>query len=310
MNPSVSVVVPVRNRQDLIVRCLDSIWNQTVKPFELIVVDNDSSDNTYKAVEEWIQAHSGSHVRMKLLKEKKRGAYAARQTGLEIAEGEYVSFFDSDDEMKPNLVEQAWKAVITNSKPDIVCWQCVINMLDGSKRIPSYIPDRPLESHLIHTMLRPQGYMVKKDFISLAGGWKKPLEVWDDMELGLRLLLREPSIVALKDVLAEIYAQENSITGTDFSSKEGKWEITLDEMFSMTEKSNHPSKARIKNILDYRRSILAASYSREGNDIAAAKLMDKALGGKDFIKKQLLRFSFNYTKHGMRGAWRIVGKAF
>lgn len=306
MGNHISVIVPVKDRENLVERCLDSIYNQQEPPSELIVVDNNSKDNTFRVVERWMQKNNSGGIRFKLLKEEKPGACAARQKGLEHAEGDWLIFFDSDDKMLPELLEQSIKIIENSPESDIVCWNCRIHMLNGSVRIPTFIPSNPLESHLIHSLLRPQGYMVRKSFLENAGGWKKNLRVWNDYELGLRLLLKKPKIMFSENILAEIYSQADSITGTDFSSKEGEWEKTLKELEEENVRTSHPEKERINRILNYRKAILAAQYFKEGNKEAARLLMTETLRGKSLIENIIFKFSYNYTRAGHRGAWRIV----
>ena len=306
MDPVISVIVPVWNREGLIEKCLDSIVRQTRKPSELIIVDNNSTDKTVEVVEKWINRHSDSGIKFKLLVEKKRGACAARQKGLENADGEFLIFFDSDDRMLPNLIEKVNTSLLSNPGVDIVCWKCRIKLLDGSYRVPPFMPENPLEGHLIHTLFRPQGYIVRKTFLNEAKGWTKFVEVWNDFELGLRLIINKPKIIAIDEILAEIYSQEDSITGKDFSSKQGKWELTLNEMEEENERNDHPQKNKIRKILNYRKSILAALYFLEGNSKAACNLMNETLKDKSPVDKLLLKFSYHYTRRGFRGVWRIV----
>lgn len=317
MSTRVSVIVPVYNRERLILRCLESILRQSLSPYEIIVVDNNSTDNTKKAVESWFYENIASKrgggdktsfgpVKFKLLNQPIKGASAARQMGLENAEGDYVIFFDSDDEMRPELLKTALGKLQEVPDADIICWQCCLHLLDGTERIPAFLPANPLESHLIHTLLRPQGYMVRTQFILNVGGWGKNILVWNDLELGLRLLLNNPKIIALRDVLADIYSQEESITGKDFSSKEGQWEVTIDEMGKANEVRGGIDKDRIRRILDYRRVILAAHYYRENNKEGSKSLYKKTMKGKPFKEKVTLSFSYHFTRLGLRGAWRIA----
>ena len=308
--PKISVVVPVWNRASLIERCLDSVKNQSLQPTELIVVDNNSSDKTVEVVKQWIRNCEDSGIKIQLLSELKKGACAARQKGLENTEGDFVIFFDSDDVMLPGLLENITDKIRSNPETDIVCWKCRINQLDGTVKIPAFIPENPIESHLIHTLFRPQGFIVRKDFLLRAGGWNKPIEVWNDLELGLRLILWKPKLVAINKVLAVIYSQKDSITGLDFSSKEGKWESTLHEMEKENEKHSHPRNKKIKRILHYRKSILAAHYYLEGTRNGAANLIKETLKNKSFMEKLLLQFSYHFTRKGLRGVWRIVRMAY
>lgn len=307
---TIGVIVPVFNRASLVTGCLDSILQQSVRPSELIVVDNGSTDSTYETVSAWMQTHERSDIEFKLISQPERGACKARQTGLEHSGSNYLIFFDSDDVMLPCLIENAAQSVEVNPEIDIVCWKAKINKLDGSVKIPPFNPEKPLENHLVHALLRPQGYMVRKEFLEKAGGWKKPIKVWNDFELGLRLLLRNPKLAALPKVMSTIYSQEDSITGKDFSSKEGQWEATLEEMDKTVDETTHPEKNRIKRILNYRRAILAAHYFREGNKSGAKKLMMTTIENKGIRERILLKFSYYYTRMGLRGAWRLTGWAF
>lgn len=306
----VSVIVPVLNRKNLVSRCLDSVAGQTRKPDEIIVVDNGSTDGTPQEVEKWIRENEDKIASLALLYENKKGACAARQKGLDNAKGDYLIFFDSDDEMHPDLIEKALKVAQNNSTVDIVCWKSRITLLNGKYKIPPFMPENPLEGHLIHTLLRPQGYMVKKEVIEKAGGWQKDISVWNDFELGLRLLMQNPKIEGINEILSEIYSQAESITGINFSSRQGEWEKTLSEMANVNEKANHPQKKKIDRILNYRKAILAAHYHREGNRQGAVTLLQQATKGKGLFEKSLLNFSYLFTRLGLRGVWRVVRFAY
>ena len=132
----VTIIIPVRNRRELITRCLDSVLAQTWRSLRIIVVDNGSSDGTGDAVLRWVSengvrlegdcsAVGGNSVTkpgrtLLLLKEDKPGASAARNRAVDEIVGEHVIFFDSDDEMMPTLVEEAMNAI---GDADLVYWQ-------------------------------------------------------------------------------------------------------------------------------------------------------------------------------------------
>lgn len=306
MFPRVSVIIPVLNRASIVRNALESVLHQYQKPYELIVVDNGSIDNTFAVVSDWLDKNKNQGIKFKLLTENNKGASFARQTGLCNAEGEFIYFFDSDDLMKPNLLSEVMQKIKDNPETDIVCWRCSIKLLDGKKRIPPFDLKNPLENHLIHSLLRTQGYIIRKSFLERAGGWSKPLPVWNDMELGLRILLQNPKIIGIEKILTEIYSQKESITGLDFSSKEGEWENSLLVMDEVNENSDYPFKNKIYKILNYRKIILAAHYYREGNKKGASKLIDATFNNLTFKEKVWLSFSYLYTLLGFRGAWRII----
>lgn len=303
----VSVVVPVLNREHLIERCLESVINQTQKPYELIVVDNGSDDNTKEKVRDWMRLHSNSGVRLKLIEERKRGACEARQRGLEETTGDYISFFDSDDEMDPRLIEKVLEEINSNTQVDIICWRCEIKLLNGKSRLSPFDLANPLSNHLLHTLLRTDGYIVRKSFLERAGGWSKSLKVWNDLELGLRLLMNRPTLKGLDEVLVKIHSQRGSITGLGFLPKKGDWEMTLAEMKKEVLNSDYNFKEDVFKILNYRKAILAANYYKEGDKKSSEHLMattiEEASGWKE---KLILKFSFLYTRYGLRGAWRFL----
>jgi len=99
--PKVSVIIPTYNRADVIARSIRSVLAQTYQDFELIVVDDGSSDGTPQAVEAF------EDRRIKLVRHSvNKGAGGARNTGIGVARGEYVAFQDSDDEWLPHKLER------------------------------------------------------------------------------------------------------------------------------------------------------------------------------------------------------------
>lgn len=306
-NPLVSVVIPVWNRENLICTTLDSVWRQTYRPLEVVVADNFSTDGSRERVEEWIESHKDDPLfSARMIVQPQKGAANARNAGLSVATGEFVNFFDSDDQMLPGMISSAVAAFQSQPEARIVCWKCRIHLLDGSKRIPPFNADKPLINHLIHALLRPQGHLIRRDFVEKAGAWNGELTGWDDWEYGIRMLLEKPVVAGVDKVLAEIFSQEESLTGTDFSSKEGVWEQAVDAAREAVAKSSHPQKDRLLRILAYREIILAADYAKEGNVNGARKLRGKALSHARGIKKMLLNFAYHYTRFGLRGVWRLI----
>jgi glycosyltransferase involved in cell wall biosynthesis len=101
VNPKVTVIIPTYNRAHLIKRAIKSVLNQTFQDFEIIVVDDGSTDNTEEVVK------SFNDLRIKYIKHQKNlGASAARNTGIKNSKGEYIAFLDSDDEWLPEKLEK------------------------------------------------------------------------------------------------------------------------------------------------------------------------------------------------------------
>lgn len=315
MHSLVSVVIPVFNREDLILRTLESVWHQSYPNLEIIVVDNDSSDNSIQVISNWykrkcnVQNTKYGNRSFKLLFEEKHGATYARQKGLENSSGDLIIFFDSDDTMYPELVSTAAKEFNSDPDLDIVCWKCRLHLLDGSSRVPPVLLKSHLEAHLLHTMLRPQGYMAKTEFINKIGGWNKPLKVWNDLELGFRILQQNPKIKTIDNILVEIFSQPKSLTGRRFRDKKGEWEKALEEIRKDNIQSAYSIKGKTERILDYRFAILAAHYTKEGDKKSAEELLKSLLTKTDAPLVRPYKFClilvYYYTRLGFRGAWII-----
>lgn len=100
--PKVSIIIPVYNDEVFIKRCLEALINQTLKDIEIIVVDDGSTDNTPNILKQY--ADKDSRIQVFTQENSKQGA--ARNKGLDLAKGEYISFIDSDDWVDENYFEQ------------------------------------------------------------------------------------------------------------------------------------------------------------------------------------------------------------
>ena len=96
--PEISIIMPTFNRADTIGRAIDSIRKQTFGDWELIIVDDGSTDGTATAV-------SGIDERIKLVRQENQGCYVARNVGMRNSGGRYITFMDSDDEWLPHFLE-------------------------------------------------------------------------------------------------------------------------------------------------------------------------------------------------------------
>ncbi len=306
-NECMSIVVPVFNRPNLVLRCLESLKSQTYRPLHIIVVDNASTDETLSNVENWKKMHRSDDFEIQILSESQKGATYARQTGLKHVETDKVMFFDSDDKMKSYCVASIMDLWSRFPDEDVIAWPVAVH--NGKKiEITHPITGNLLEMHLVHTIFRTLGYAIKTEFLRKAGGWRGEFPNWNDLETGSRILLLSPKVKAFRRPLMDVYPQSESITGLSFSSKRGNWEKSLDGIDKSIEKSGRPDSDRLHNIITYRRAILAAHYAKEGHPEFAEPLYKLALSEIPKEKRPLIRFAYNWAKLGLRGAFAIVGK--
>lgn len=107
----VSIIVPIYNVEKYLHRCVDSIINQSYKDLEIILVDDESPDKCPEMCDEYAKQDS----RVKVIHKKNGGLGYARNSGLEIATGEYVAFIDSDDYVEPDMVEKLYADCVENN---------------------------------------------------------------------------------------------------------------------------------------------------------------------------------------------------
>ncbi len=110
-----SIIVPSYNSSKTIERCVKSVIDQTFEDYELIIVDDGSDDNSIDLILQSLES-----IKHKIIRQKNQGVSAARNKGLEIAEGKYVLFLDSDDEIVFNALELFYEHIIKNNAPDIL----------------------------------------------------------------------------------------------------------------------------------------------------------------------------------------------
>lgn len=100
-NPSLSIIIPVYNVKNYLNKCIDSILNQSYKDFEIILVDDGSTDGSGEICDEYSKMNS----KIKVFHKKNNGQGSARNLGLDVCKGKYIGFVDSDDFIDPDMYE-------------------------------------------------------------------------------------------------------------------------------------------------------------------------------------------------------------
>ena len=129
MLPKVSVIIPIYNVEPYLDRCIQSVRNQTLKDIEIILVDDGSPDNCPAMCDEYARQDN----RIKVIHKKNAGLGYARNSGLDIATGEYVAFLDSDDFVDVVMYEELYK---TAKEFGLDTCYCSFNYYQANKVIP------------------------------------------------------------------------------------------------------------------------------------------------------------------------------
>ena len=106
----ISVIVPIYNAEKYLKRCLDSIINQKYKDLEIILIDDGSTDSSIQICNEYKLLDN----RIKLISMKNQGVSCARNKGIDLANGEYIAFVDSDDTIDEKFINEMYNACVKN----------------------------------------------------------------------------------------------------------------------------------------------------------------------------------------------------
>lgn len=117
VKPIISIILPVHNTSPYLEECLDSIHNQSFKDYELICIDDGSSDNSYEILKKYEKIITNC----KVIRQSNQGVAIARNTGLKNVKGDYIIFIDSDDYVESNYLERLYSESCNNNADVVIC---------------------------------------------------------------------------------------------------------------------------------------------------------------------------------------------
>ena len=306
----VSIIIPVYNRALLVRRTLQSVLEQTFRPLEVVLVDNRSTDGTLEVLQDFKQAHGGDDGFSVIVgQEPNQGASWARNRGANMASGDYILFFDSDDVMEPYMIER-YAEVAIKAGADMVGGRADVIDLNGGRHENPYYETDLLANNLFHACMVPSRCLLRRRLCESVGWWNVYLNVWDDWEFSMRMLLNNPKVAFYgNEVCSHVFLQRRSITGTDFSSKAGEWERAIDAVEQAVRlAAGAAEKERLLKYVDFRRVTLSGLYIGEGRRDLAIPLYNRAYEHvrHDCVARWLYPLLRSYIASGGRGASRIV----
>ena len=219
--PKVSIIIPTYNRANLLSRAIKSVLNQTFKDFELIIVDDGSTDNTKGVVEEFQKKDS----RIKYIWQENSGAPAKpKNTGIRQARGEYVAFLDDDDEWFPKKLEKQ----IELFEDNIGFVGCNILIVDQiSQLLKKFkMPEYPYKIFFEKLLggdftFTSSIVVVKREVLDEFGFFDENLKFGDDWDLWLRIS-KKYRFAFVPDFLVKYYIHQGSTTPHLHPEKEAK----------------------------------------------------------------------------------------
>ena len=230
---AISIIVPVYNVEKYICKCIDSILNQTFTDFELIRIDDGSTDKSGKICDEYKKKDS----RIKVIHKKNEGLSSARNIGLDIAQGKYIGFVDSDDYIDENMYEVLYKD-IRNNNSDIS--MCEYDFIYDNNQIEEFNDEKYIINYSNYEALS-LFYTSKYMFFVVAWNKLYKKEIFKDIRypvgkinedgfIAHKIIFNCKKITYNSEKLYHYYQSNNSITRSKFTIK------NLDKLEYMSER--------------------------------------------------------------------------
>ena len=193
MNPKVSIIIPTYNRANLLSRAIKSVLNQTFKDFELIIVDDGSTDNTRQVVE----GFQKRDPRIKYIWQENFGGPAKPiNAGLKVAQGEYIAFIESDDEWLPEKLERQLEIFQNSKKEDLGFVGCNVLIVNEKTKTTKVYNILNYDNKILEKLLAGEFFsnfsthMVKREVMNIIGLLDENLKLSADQDICLRIAKR------------------------------------------------------------------------------------------------------------------------
>jgi len=193
-----SVIIPLYNKAAYIERAMQSVLSQTFQEFELIVVDDGSTDNPFAQLS--VNAPE-IHKKVRVIQQQNQGVSTARNNGVKLAKYDYIAFLDADDSWEPTYLEEMNGLIAAYPKAGIYGSSYFI-VKNGKKRIAPIGLDAKIESGLIYycqvyskTLCMPLwtgATIIRKPIFDLENGFNPRLKLGEDFDLWIRVATKYP----------------------------------------------------------------------------------------------------------------------
>ena len=271
-----SIIVPVWNVEDYLEKCLDSLVNQTLKDIEVIVVNDESPDDSQTIIDRYVETYP---EKVKAFWKKNGGQGSARNLGLDHAQGEYISFVDSDDWISLDFCEKMYECAITKNCDVVIC-----DMIDV------------YPTHEVHHNCIIYDYLFQHTLSSCNKVFKKDVveklrfypQIWyEDMNFTAKILAMNVNVGVVNDVFYYCHCRETSTMINNNSKKNLDLIVAIEDIKQYLNDMNYPMPRNVIYPLVYK-DVLHTGIMR----VAAQKNKDK---------KMVLKKLQQYAKENLKG---------
>ena len=241
---SVSVIIPTFNRAHLLSRCLDSVISQELKPFEIIVVDDGSTDSTRDLVRR-------DYPGVTLISRENGGVSAARNTGIGAAGGDWLALLDSDDAWLPGKLGRQMQAV--REDPGIGIVHSDEIWIRNGVRVNPHLKHRKYGGSIFRyclprCVISPSSVMIHRRVFDRVGLFDETLPVCEDYDMWLRICARMP-VAFVREPLITKYGGHPDQLSTRFRGMDRFRIRSLDRVLNEVELEPSDRKAAIDTLV-------------------------------------------------------------
>ena len=259
--PKIAVIIPLYNKENFIKKTLESVLNQTFTDFEVLVIDDGSTDQSFEIVSQF------SDERIKLFQQENKGAASARNLGIEKATGELIAFLDADDYWFPNHLEELFK--LYSDFPNCGMYGSRYLMkISGNKTIKTtYLPSvkQDFRGVLTDYFLASEAYRVgltsaiaiPKKMLQNNFLFNPEISSGQDLELYTKIAIEKPVAITNLFTVEYNFSLDNQLSKTPITQKK----LMHFEQFHTVENSNES----LKKFLDFYRLEYALQFRIAGN---------------------------------------------
>lgn len=317
MEELVTIVVPVYKVEKYIDRCIKSILNQTYKNLEIILVDDGSPDNCGKICENYAQKDE----RIKVVHKENGGLSDARNAGISISNGKYISFIDSDDYIDPEYIELLYKTIKKDKSDMAISSHKVIyengTVLEKATKEESILKPKEVLKRILYDDGIDLSAWAKLYKIELFKEIRYPKgRLFEDAATTYKLVDKCEKISIISRSTYNYIIRGNSITNINFSEKKMDLIISTEEMCNYIKKK-YPDLEEAANrrlMYAYLSTLTQLVKSNEKNENAEKKLYGyikqnskMILRDKNVPKRD--KVAIISTKFGL-GFYKIIWKIY
>ena len=288
--PEISVIVPVYKVEPYLDRCVQSILRQTFRAFELILVDDGSPDGCPAMCDAWAKQDR----RIRVLHKENGGLSSARNAGLAVATGRYISFVDSDDWIEPQMLEYLWNLLQAHPEAQIAQCEAIISkdqtpaQAQPQEEIAVFDQTGMLDYFFrIHGEASNTAVWNKLYARDILQGFSFVLTLNEDVEASYEFFQRASYMVVSNQKLYHYFVNNTGITRSKFSKKDLDYLAVWDRIVERT-RVEHPEYLHYAVISRKRANftmlckMLSRGFSRDDQEMVAVHRSLKAQVRKDF----------------------------